>query len=138
MPMSHASLLQHLSEIGKTLDGDYVVSVRLENGESFDEVYVKPLPEGSLRFTARMDSTYIPIDIHQIAGVGPCPYRVPDAMALNAWKKGESGMGYFRLNILLRDGRELRNVIAGRPYVLRLGEPYSSKDIVRIEHAGYH
>ena len=137
--MDSERLRHKLVAIHKTLDGDYVVSVTLEDGRTFDEVYIR---EGSNntwpKIAAMSGEQAIHLDAKMILEVAPSPHKVPDALAMEAWQKGESGMGYFRLNVFLRDGHVLRNVIVGRPYIIRLPTPYRSDDIIRIEHGGYH
>jgi hypothetical protein len=137
MALTTAVLRQRLDEIGKTLDGDYVVSVELEDGTKLDEVYIKQRPNGTLGTISAgtRDRDIVPVDPNSIRNIQPCPYRVADSIAMEAWKRGESGMGYFRLNVVLRDGRELRNIIAARPYVL---PPYRGSEVVRVEHLGFH
>ena len=138
--MENAALLRNLKTIGVTLDGDFVAAVRTIAGAEYDEVYFK------VSRTDRIESAWAAdpagnvqqVNLADVAAVAPCPFRVPDAIARPAWKKGESGMGYYRITVILSDGTAFRDMITTRPYIVHLPPGRSVAEVVRIDHEGFH
>ena len=135
-------LMDKLEKQGKTLDNDYLAKVVLTDGRVFDVAHFINDPElhehDDVVQIINDNNESLSIPANSIVDIQACPYRISNELAKEAFKKGESGMGYFRLHLYLKDGTVLKDFYATRPYLLHLPYPYSTADIVKIEHAGYH
>lgn len=75
------------------------------------------------------------VALEDVARIEESPYRMPPAMANRLYEEGESGMGYYALTVILRDGRTIAQVTSCLDFPA-LPEAATKDDIADVLHKG--
>jgi len=140
-----SQLWQKLESLEKTLGGEYIAKVTLNSGEVFDIVRFP----NSWSSRDLLDHCMVwgwvwekgpkarpiewrPIDPRLIQRIEPCVFRISNAMVRPVHGKGER-WGTYVINVHLKDGTVLREFTTPDAHIIRLPDPYHTRDIQRIE-----
>ncbi len=111
-------LLSQLMNVEPSRDGDLEYRpclVRLADGTALDRVYVVQA-EPHIRLWGiwpEHDRGKRSLSIDEVVQIGESPSRLPARLVTKMYEAGESGMGYCRFVLILRDGRRLPYVTGG-------------------------
>lgn len=119
---------------GRTVVHYYPCSATRSDGEQLDRVCVTdaqayyrvwgiwPWDDGG--------KLYVPLS--DIADLESSQYRLPATLASKLYDVGESGMGYYRFAMILRDGRQIPTYTGGLVDFPGLPPEITSEDIVDV------
>src|SRR6266542_3300388 len=105
-------LLSQLMNVEPSIDGDLEYRpclVHLHDGRALDRVYVVQA-EPYIRLWGiwpEFDRGKRSLSIDEVVQINESPSRLPARLATKMYEAGESGMGYCRFILILRDGRRL-------------------------------
>ena len=103
------SLAAQLHEVQANTFGAYPCRVRLRDGRWVDRVYAMDATAFAAfgTFWSSVDAAQHEQTVTEVVELADSPTRLPPSLAQRAYDAMESGMGYYRFKLVLRDGRSL-------------------------------
>jgi len=125
-----------------SIDGDLEYRpclVHLHDGRALDRVYVVQA-EPYVRLWGiwpEHDQGKRSLSIDEVAQITESPSRLPARLATKMYEAGESGMGYCRFVLTLRDGRQLHYVMGDAVDFVELPSGVTPDDVLDLRpHEG--
>jgi hypothetical protein len=105
-PVLTAELAAQLARVPTSDGGMHYApcQVRLRSGNTLSRVYVAEEPEYLRHWGVPPRAT---VDLREVESIEDSPERLPSELADAVYATGETGMGYFRFAVRLRDGRTI-------------------------------
>ena len=136
-PMIRSELLDQVHAVPPSGSGELLYrpcQVMLMDGRVLDRVYVQEAYTWKQTWGVwpEDDRGKAAISIEEVASISDSPARLPAALATRLLDAGESGMGYTKFTLVLRDGRRI-NAMTGNAVdfpALPLG--VSAADVVEV------
>jgi hypothetical protein len=137
-------LLAQLEAVTRSIDGGLLYRpcrVTLRDGRVIDRVYVQEAWawKGTWGVWPEDDRGKASISIDDVVRIEESPSRIAPDLDNRLLGAGESGMGYARFTLVLRDGRRVNAVTGGAVDFPGLPDGIDAGDVVDViphEHAG--
>ena len=136
-PMIRPDLLEQVQAVPPSGAGDLLYrpcQVTLIDGRVLDRVYVQEAYTWKQRWGVwpEDDRGKDAISIEEVSSISESPSRLPATLATRLLEAGESGMGYTKFTLVLRDGRRINAITGDAVDFVALAPGVSVAEIVEV------
>jgi hypothetical protein len=143
-PVIRQDLLAQVEAVPPSTDGRLLYrpcQVTLRDGRMLDRVYVQEawVWKGSWGVWPEDDRGKASVSIDDVTAIADSPSRLPPALATRLLEAGETGMGYTKFTLVLRDGRRINTVTGNAVDFPGLPTGMVGADVIDVvpgEHVG--
>jgi len=143
-PVIRPDLLGQVEAVPPSVDGPVLYRpcrVTLRDGRVIDRVYVQEAWtwKGTWGVWPEDDRGKVSVSIEDVVRIQESPSRIAPGLANRLLEAGESGMGYSRFTLVLRDGRRINAMTGGAVDFPGSPDGVAAGDVVDVvphEHAG--
>jgi len=110
----------------------YPCSTELNDGRTLECVYFGDKKD-YVKHWGNTTSGRFFVDLSEVKAISECKYCISSKLAKKIYDSGESGMGYYKFRIVMKDGKIFPYLTGDAVEYLELPEGYTIEDIVDVK-----